>query len=240
MLNNLSYFCPQYTWMNCSCLLSKRFIDAWLWDDAVLSDAVRSLTFAESIWCKGQLICLNESITCLKDKGTVELRADDSVSPAWFSEEQQDRKPKAAGRAPSTGSGGGKPVLTGLDGEPSRFRSARYKASDNRTHSWRAPVCTAQLVPAAVSSPGMGREAASLLCPPGELRHEPPHPSSTPGGSSAQPSPGTPRAEESHPACSSTALNLLKFRGKKAKQNIYLLAGFNAGYNPAITTERRL
>lgn len=48
-LKNLSYFCPWYIWLNCSSLLLRSFIDAWLWDDAVLSYTTRSLTSAESI-----------------------------------------------------------------------------------------------------------------------------------------------------------------------------------------------
>lgn len=57
------------------CLLITSFIDAWLWDDAVLSYATRSLTFAENVWSKGRLICLNESITYLWKKSQRDRRA---------------------------------------------------------------------------------------------------------------------------------------------------------------------
>lgn len=70
-----------------------------------------------------------------------------------------------------------------------------------------------RLLPAAVSPPGTGTEAASPLGPPRDLRDKRPHPGGTLGGSSAQPRPGHPPAEGTPPARSSTALTLLKIRG---------------------------
>lgn len=70
---------------------------------------------------------MNQLYACKrKAKGTTEFGADDSVSPGWFSAEQQDRKPGAAGRAPSTGSRGGEPVYMALYSQPDQFCLIHY------------------------------------------------------------------------------------------------------------------
>lgn len=111
---------------------------------------------------------MNQLYACKrKAKGTTEFWADDSVSPAWFSEEQQDRKPGAAGRAPSTGSRIGKQACTSLYSQPDQYCLTRCTT----TNTGPAP-------------PGPHQDGAR---PPGTFHHEQYPPSQAPPAEETHP-----------------------------------------------------
>lgn len=66
--DNLCWFCPCCTWLSCSCSLQESFIAAWLWGDTVPSCTRRSVTPAETAWCRGGGISFKNQCCASKRK----------------------------------------------------------------------------------------------------------------------------------------------------------------------------
>lgn len=171
---------------------------------------------------------MNQLCACKrKAKGTIELWADESVSPAW-SHKEWNRKPEAAGGAPATGRCGANPVLTRCT---RNWPSFPFRITENQTQD---PLLTSsRLVLATTSSPGWAGLLPGCSVPWGPC-DEQPHPTAPWQGAAPSPPRASrpPPAVQNYPARSSTALSPLKSRAEATTHTL----GFSTGYNP-MTTE---